>query len=844
MRQISANGLATLTTKQGIEPICIVEIDWVAGTTAQYADKAIFNIPGKVVEISELDDVAAVSGASNGQQVTVVLDDTDGSIKALLDTQDVHKRPARLYQYFTGLALTDRFELFDGYITTPIVWSERDRTVTVTILSQLELVETDTTVEESMTGPVPAPLLGKRFPMIFGEVDNAPTVQMETPVTGALLQPLGTLAGQEMLLQFPVMDTTNLDLSVLKGNYHIQFCQDVATKFDAAAQAACAASQTAAGVPPMQSPYAIQNAPTTNVVAPGSTISPISTVSLTPGISASANPDRFEKAMNTYVAMRDNYIKKAAGYVHQVVAAIDQYEIGVNCTIARRNFQIQQAELLGYGQNPVTIYGGEFFPQGEITVQIGDATFSGTMEGNQLTITSRSSAYLEKLAQGAYNMKTNVWDKYSPSYDPCLLNRTIVQQWGAEWNAQIPAPNADGDYDGTAWTAWQWDRANPYMTISYTPNLAIFNTEPILQHLWLRAGSTVRLVDQDSLDYLVSATPGTVTAVRAIKNVSGVQMLVDVPSYTVSVRQFGSASVTVVTLPAPLSSIPDEGWTDELYVSFTSTVGPNVADIIQWLIDTYTLNSCDPATFAAAAKYLANFPANFVLSDFQDILSLIRNISFQANCQLDFEEGVAYLQYLPLRPTPVDAITDSDVDAEQGIKVELTPTEDLITKLTVKWSTLPVVANEHVSQKVWGGTSYLDEVIAGLDTAALTRPNYSLVLRNNILKYGTFQATYNYYIYNDSDTALSAVQFWFGRKSCSWKRVAFTTPLHKLNIETFDAVTLNLSESRVSDGPVLALVESAKYDSQKNCIHFQCITPVLAGTMVENDAFWPVRSSE
>ena len=116
-------------------------------------------------------------------------------------------------------------------------------------------------------------------------------------------------------------------------------------------------------------------------------------------------------------------------------------------------------------------------------------------------------------------------------------------------------------------------------------------------------------------------------------------------------------------------------------------------------------------------------------------------------------------------------------------------------------------------------------------------------MRNNILKYGTFQATYNYYIYNDSDTALSAVQFWFGRKSCSWKRVAFTTPLHKLNIETFDAVTLNLS-SCASARTCFALVESAKYDSEKNSIHFQCITPVLAGTMVENDAFWPVRSSE
>lgn len=67
----------------------------------------------------------------------------------------------------------------------------------------------------------------------------------------------------------------------------------------------------------------------------------------------------------------------------------------------------------------------------------------------------------------------------------------------------------------------------------------------------------------------------------------------------------------------------------------------------------------------------------------------------------------------------------------------------------------------------------------------------------------------------------------------------FTTPLHKLNLEAFDAITLNFAQPYVATGPVLALIESASYDSANNCIHFQCITPVRAGTLVEDTTFWP-----
>ena len=524
---------------------------------------------------------------------------------------------------------------------------------------------------------------------------------------------------------------------------------------------------------------------------------------------------------------------------------IIQQEVADNCTLARRQHQINEAKLQGYGQNPVQILGGEFFPQGRVTVAIGDAYFTGAMDGNYLTIDGRSSEYLTKLAEGAYNSKIGVTDPSSPNYDPCVVNQYIQQYW--QWtDAKIPVPTVFSDgsqvWDGQTWQNYVWPSLP--MMFRYVPNLAIFNNEAILQHLWFPAGSTVRVAGRGSLKYIVSATPGSVTAVRAMKSVGGVSVLADVPpgNYAVGVERFGNAHVTIVSLTESLTAIPNEGWTDEIYVTFRSTVGPNPVDIIRYLVETYTLQTCDGTSFAAAKTLLAGVSANFVLSDFQDILSLIRNIAYQANCEVTIVDGAVYLKYLPARPQSVDTITLSDIDAETGIEVELTGTEELITKMTLNWSTLPVVRDEHVSGKVWAGASYVDKITWGLDPAATRDLKYSMILRNNIAAYGTFAETFNYYIFKDSATVEHCASFWMNRRSNTWKRVRFTTPLHKLNIETFDGITLDFSASStpyLAAGPVLALVESAKYDSANNCIHFQCLTPVKAGTMVEDSSFWP-----
>ena len=51
MRNISQAGLAKLASRYGNEPITIIEVDWVDGTTAVYADRDVDNIPGRIIEV-------------------------------------------------------------------------------------------------------------------------------------------------------------------------------------------------------------------------------------------------------------------------------------------------------------------------------------------------------------------------------------------------------------------------------------------------------------------------------------------------------------------------------------------------------------------------------------------------------------------------------------------------------------------------------------------------------------------------------------------------------------------------------------------------------------------------
>jgi len=169
------------------------------------------------------------------------------------------------------------------------------------------------------------------------------------------------------------------------------------------------------------------------------------------------------------------------------------------------------------------------------------------------------------------------------------------------------------------------------------------------------------------------------------------------------------------------------------------------------------------------------YPSHFALTDRKQILQALEEIAFQARCAIVLKDNTFYLRYLPAEPTPAGTIAESDIEAGT-LELLHTTTEDLVTKLVARWRA----------------------------TGAQEEDN-KVILRHNVKKYGTKEREFDFYIYNKLDMVLKSATFWLIRYSNTWKKVRFSTPLHKLNLETFDAVTLDFDSPYIANSDVLAL---------------------------------------
>ena len=472
----------------------------------------------------------------------------------------------------------------------------------------------------------------------------------------------------------------------------------------------------------------------------------------------------------------------------QMTRAAASFEASEKQTRDQRQEQVEDLEHGGVAEGPSTIkiLGGEDFPQGvPVTVDIGGGLFTGIFDCQDFRILSRSHPENEaRAAQAlAQTQEGGVQEVNGGSYDVSAQGATqVYRQRGFIIGAQTIGPVA--------------------------------NVNQVMQHHWADAGSQVNLVSDLQQRYIVSIVPGTVRAVKAYKQFEGVRKLVNVPNalWSQITENFGPITAETVELTKQLSSIPDQGWEDEIYVTFESSVGPNTVDVIEYFIDTYSDLSKDATSFAAVKTKLAPFPSNFALFDRPQILDLLRDIAFQCRCALFIKDDTVYLKYLPEDPTADETVTEDDI-ASQSVSVTLTPTEDLITKMIVTWR--PTYADE-------------DE--------------RKMILRHNVSKYGDQAQEFDWFIYTQPDIIRKAATFWLIRKSNTWKRVRFKTFLNKLRLETFDTVNFNPNRDFVATGAVKTVVEQAVYDSEDNTIQFECLVPVKAGTMTQYKFFWPAAA--
>jgi hypothetical protein len=692
-RNISAASLAKLATQYGTEPINIIEVQWVPnGQRVSYSDRDIEpGIKGKVLDVSGLDNVINILGGSQSQQITITLDDTDGTIKETMDCYDIHKRPCWVYQWFDGIDVSEKFLIFKGQISSPITWDEGARTITFDVINKLEDTEVGFSIEEGDFPNPPENLLGKPWPLCFGTCINVPALQAKSVRQGTLATGVGI---------------KDFQLS----------------KQLTAAQ---------------------------NIVCP----------------------------LN-FVGFKVTQTSGTLGWGAGQVSIKPSYAIDANCQKSRceaiETAELQIDEQSDFEFSTFKVFGGDQFPQGvEITLDIDGGKFTGSFAGEIFTVTSRQHPKLG--SNGKLIIPPPV--------------QTVESECGTD--NDLTGGLTNGAF-GSSQTLFALDSKRTW---------DIYNAIEPAGFFWANPGATVTLDDDQEIIYIANILPSTILRVAAFRNVDSGRKLLTVPEsfYTVRQTDYNSYQVMEIVFEEPLST-REQGWEDDIYVTLTSTVGPNTVDILEWFIDIYTDLTVDSTSFDAVKTQIEPYPSHFPLLVRKNIIDVLQEIAFQSRCAIWLSDDVFYLKYLPATATATDTIGESDV-LQNTMQVTHTSTEELVTKYTAEWK----------------------------KDYAIDDPN-RLILRHNVSKYGTQEETYNFYIYNILELVRKSATFWLIRKSNTWRKVRFNTPITKLKLEVFDTVDLTLPD--VAAGTIQAIVEKGDYDSNDHNMVFELWTPVRSGEKI------------
>ena len=188
MRTISDASLAIINQDSGVEPVIVLQIFWNQPTS--YCDRkfATEGLEGKLLDISGIEDILDITQSSTSVTLSATLDDSDGSIKQIYNQNDIHKTYVKVLQWFAGIPFSDAFLIFEGEISSPIIWSEGDRTLKFEIVTKLEDREVGFSVEEGTFDAVPSSLIGKAWPIVFGTVGGMkvlPLVESPSAILGS-----------------------------------------------------------------------------------------------------------------------------------------------------------------------------------------------------------------------------------------------------------------------------------------------------------------------------------------------------------------------------------------------------------------------------------------------------------------------------------------------------------------------------------------------------------------------------------------------------------------------------------------------------------------------------------
>ena len=169
-----------LHQKRSTQPILVLGVDW-NGIEVFYSDTQLDGAQARVCDSSDIYDMLKVVGSGGAKSITVALEDSGGDLKIILDTIDFHMRSCNVYLVFDGLSLDDKLLLFSGNIVTPIVWDYSSRSLTFSVMTDLDSQDAGFTMEEGAFPELPEDT-DTEWPMCFGQVCRMRPVLVRSPL--------------------------------------------------------------------------------------------------------------------------------------------------------------------------------------------------------------------------------------------------------------------------------------------------------------------------------------------------------------------------------------------------------------------------------------------------------------------------------------------------------------------------------------------------------------------------------------------------------------------------------------------------------------------------------------
>jgi hypothetical protein len=185
MKTLSGNAATSADQRLGEEPIAVLRIDWPRSGTRYYASCDFAPAEGRVLSVGDLVAQAKVDGLGSVGAISFSLDDGDGVLKALTNSNRLEGATAYVYHAFASTPLhVDWTLLLKGAVVGP-EWSEGDRSLSLEVETKIHDLEVGFAIEqEDYDDLVPdEPMLepacvGQAWPLCFGSVLHVPALKV------------------------------------------------------------------------------------------------------------------------------------------------------------------------------------------------------------------------------------------------------------------------------------------------------------------------------------------------------------------------------------------------------------------------------------------------------------------------------------------------------------------------------------------------------------------------------------------------------------------------------------------------------------------------------------------